>query len=315
MKINLSYNLKKIINKFTVLKNSKYVFDSNFYLKNKNQDSIKSILFYFPSYEMMHFGDHLFFEPLARFLKFHGYSVVISPIEAMKFYFESLNFSIDNDNNLSDFDLIISRVEFFNDLKNTESQILFIDTTSSKIKLPLCDDMIEKVSRFLAIDYSGFDSIPSYFDSPSKLNLSFLDKNDRYIIFNNYIDSGSVRSSKLHQLALIKFVSDLKDKTGFKVIHTGTKSDKFNDLKEYGFVDIDLRGRTSIKDLFALCSLNNVIYNVSFDAFQMHLFLINKKKSFIFFRGRILKKNEDYIKNYVNPPFYCSNLENIIEYI
>ena len=175
-------------------------------------------------------------------------------------------------------------------------------------------DIIQKVSNYLGIDYANYDSVPAYYEN-NNISLPFLDKEDKYIIFNNYIDSGSIRSGASHQRRIIAFVKSLKSKTGYKVIHTGSSKDKKNDFHKYDFVDIDIRGMTSIEELFKICSLHNILLNVSFDGFQMHLFLIQKKKSFILFRGRFLKKNEDLIKKTINPPFDCHNLSSLIEYI
>ncbi len=315
MKVNFFYNLKKVFNKLEVFKLRRHAIASNLFLLNKKCNQVKSILFYFPDYEMMHFGDHLFFEPLARHLRSHGYRLIISPINAMEFYFQDLGYRIGDDSSLENIDLIITRVEFIGALKNVDSQILFIDTASSKIKSPLCNDIIEKVSEFLGLQNLNYNPVPSYSYTVNEGKLSFLSKNNNYIIFNNYIDSGSIRSGSTHQNSIIDFVRSLKDKTGFKVVHTGSSNDKNCDSRVYDFVDIDIRGKTSIKDLFIICSLNNVIYNVSFDGFQMHLFFVQNKKSFILFRGRLIKRNEDYIKKFVNPPFFHDNPSSIIEYI
>jgi len=265
---------------------------------------------------MMHLGDHLFFEPLARYLLISGYNLTVYPIKAMKFYYQGLGYKMGGDNDLAIVDLIISKVEFIPSLKRIKNNILFIDTASSKIRSPLCNDIVNKVAEFLIIKHVKYDPVPSYFYVDNSRILSLLSKSHSYIIFNNYIDSGSIRSGAAHQKSIIKFVEKLKNKTGFKVIHTGSMNDKERDLGIYGFVDVDVRGQTSINDLFLLCSLKNIIYNVSFDGFQMHLFFIQNKKSFILFRGRYLKKNRDYITNFVNPPFeYHEDVSNLIEYI
>jgi len=315
MKINLIYNLKKIFNKLEVFQLRKFSIEPNMFLLNVNNKKINTILFYFPSYEMMHFGDHLFFEPLARHLKLQGYKVYIMPINAMELYFQDLGYEIWSYADFKNTDLIITRVEFIKILKQIKSQTLFIDTASPKVNSPLCNDMIEKVSKFLNLQRVDYDPIPLYLNVANDGDFPFLKKDDNYIIFNNYIDSGSIRSGSTHQNSIIDFVRNLKDRTGFKVVHTGSNNDKNCDSRVYDFVDIDIRGKTSIKDLFTLCSLNNVIYNVSFDGFQMHLFFIQNKKSFVLFRGRLIKKNEEYIKKYVNPPFLHDNPRSLIEYI
>jgi len=315
MKINFFYNLKKVFNKIEALSFRHYAIEDNIFLLNKNHDNIRSVLLYFPDYEMMHFGDHLFFEPLAKYLNMGGYQVTIAPVKHMEFYFRDLGYRVKSEGHFDDIDLIITRVEFIKALRRSKKQVLFIDTASSKIERHLCNDMIEKVSQFLGMSNVGYDPIPSYPDSLGIENLSFLNMEKKYIVFNNYVDSGSVRVGSRHQKILIDFIKELKVKTGFDVIHTGSIKDKASDSRFYDFVDIDARGETSVRDLFALCSLGNVLLNVSFDGLQMHLFFMKNKKSFILFRGRFLKKNADYIKKYVNPPFFTDSINDIIEYI
>ena len=87
MKVNFFYNVKKVFNKFEVFTLRHHAIDTNLFLLNNNFNKIKSIILFFPDYEMMHFGDHFFFEPLARYLNSRGYRVLISPISQMEFYF------------------------------------------------------------------------------------------------------------------------------------------------------------------------------------------------------------------------------------
>ena len=161
MKINFFYNLKKIFNKIEVLFIRHSAVDSNIFLLNKNHDHIRSILLYFPDYEMMHFGDHLFFEPLAKYLNMGGYQVTIAPVKHMEFYFRDLGYRVKSEGHFDDIDLIITRVEFIKALRRSKKQVLFIDTASSKIERHLCNDMIEKVSQFLGMSNVGYDPIPS----------------------------------------------------------------------------------------------------------------------------------------------------------
>jgi len=294
----------------------KFAIDDGMYLLNSSSKNIKSILLYFPDYQFMHFGDHLFFEPLARELQVKGYEVIIFPIKAMEFYFKKLNFIIGNENSLETVDLVLSKTEFITHLSGINNQILFVDTTKSNTKLPLCTRLNDNVFKFLQEDSSDCVDVPSYIDVNHTSIGSTLNSNNQYIIFNNYLDSGSFRSGKRHQQIIVDFVRKLKLETGCKIFHTGSKKDKDNDCNKYDFIDIDLRGKTSIEDMFYLISHDNVIYNVSFDAFQMHLFFIKNKKSFILFRGRYLKKNVAYQRDYVLPPFLFNRIKtDLIEYI
>ena len=112
MRINFLYNFKKVFNKLEIFALRHNKIESNLFLLNKKNKQIKSILLFFPDYEMMHYGDHLFFEPLARNLRLKGYQLYISPIKAMEFYFQSLGYKIAEEVTLNKVDLIITRVEF-----------------------------------------------------------------------------------------------------------------------------------------------------------------------------------------------------------
>lgn len=314
--MSLLYILQKLHNKFEVYMLKKHAIRENIFLLNYDKKKPVKILFYFPNSKIMHFGDHLFFEPLARELKKLGFDIYVYPVKAMAFYFRKNGFKIADDNIFENVDLIITRVDFISVFKDTNHQILFIDTANSSIKMPLCEDLIKKIFSFLDIQNNNYLTIPSNIEANGENLISVIDKNEKYILFNNYLDSGAFRSGKSHQDLIINFIKKMKGSYGYKVIHTGSKKDKDHDKKDYSFVDLDLRGKTSIEEMFYLCTLKNIVFNVSFDAFQMHLFFINNKKSFIVFRGRYLKTNEKFIKKYVNPPFkYKGSINDLIEYI
>ena len=314
--MNYKYIANKLFNQYEIYKFKQYEIDDNLYLKNKCNKKIRTIMLYFPDYQFMHFGDHLFFEPLARELQNKGYTVYIFPIKAMEFYFKKLCFKSGNDNLLESVDLVITKVEFISKLPKLDNQILFIDTAKSKIKLPLCFSLIKKVFTFLGENYSECCDVPSSIVGDGLNVEKYIDKEVNYILFNNYIDSGSFRSGNKHQNRIVKYVQYLKNCKEYAIIHTGSQKDKDTDFTRHEYIDVDLRGLTSIEDMFYLSSLENIKYNVSFDTLQMHLFFIKQKKSFILFRGRYLKKNENFIKNYVLPPFsYGGNISDLIEYI
>lgn len=312
MKFNFGYIVKKIINKIQMIYLKKYFVYDNVYLKNINDTEIKKILFYFPDYEMMHLGDHLFFEPLIRILKTVGYDVAVAPAPIMKFYFEELGYKIDDIKN--NYDLVISRMEFLPKLKECGKPLLLIDTASAKIMQPICYDLIQKVFAILKISLQNVDDKPQVLKNLEQKNFN-VDKDKKYIVFNNYIDSGAFRIGKKHHEIIVNFVKNLKKQTGFSVVHVGSQKDKINDKHSYDVIDIDLRGKTSVRDLFDLVQLENIVYCVSYDAFIMHLFAMADKKTFVLFRGRFLKKYANMMMRYLNPPFRTDKQSKLIEYI
>ena len=233
-RLNFVYNLNKIINKFQAQKLAKFSIENNLFVLNKKQTKIKSILLYLDDEQMMHLGDHLFFEPLAKHLTLLGFKLFIYPTKIMEFYFNDLGYEIDIDKKLSKYDLIITCSRLYGKIKELKNQTLLVDTTSRKIKSPICDDIVHKVSRFLGLELSSENCIPSFLNSSlDNKKFPFLKINEKYIIFNNYIDSGRIRNGSTKQKLLINFIKNLKDNTGFKVIHTGSSGDKADDFRKY----------------------------------------------------------------------------------
>ncbi len=310
--------VKKVFNYINVAKIRRFAINDNMYfLGNKDLPcTINKVVLYFPDYEFMHYGDHLFFEPLAKFFKLKNFNIKVVPVKQMEFYFIKNGYQIGNQNDVKKADLLITRTEFYKDVKRlTNQNVLFINTSSTKIHQFLCKDIINKVANFISIESDNFYAKPSGLrNCPENINL---DSSYNYVIFNNYIDSGFFRVIKRDYKKINDFANNFAKENNLKVIHTGTQKEKDNDKKTYDFVDIDLRGKTGPADLFYLASHGNVKYNISFDGLLMHIFFIYGKKSFIKFRGRFSRSARNYIINYVNPPFDPEphKINDLIEYI
>ena len=265
----------------------------------------------------MNLGDHLFFEPLGRLFKENGYNVSFLPIKVMEIYFKQNGFEIADQSQIEHYDLVISRPDFINDVKELKNVIL-IDIAYAGISKPLINGLIDDLSKYFLLSKKT-DPKPHYFkpnateDIDVKLNI---DKNQQYIIFNNYIKSGSFRVGKKRFLALEVFLkSFILLHPNLKVIHTGSNRDKEIDDKIYDFVNIDLRGKTSPMELFDLCALPNIQTYIGFDAFLMHLFFLQNKKVYLMDRGRWSKKEVYFVKNYLQPPFFIENINELKQYI
>ena len=316
LSMNKTSLIKKALNVLHKYQIRKFAVNGNmFYIgQDINADSVHKIVLYFPDREFMHFGDHLFFEPLSRFLKTKGFNIIVMPIKEMEFYFRCNGYAIASSEDIETADLIITRTEFLKDVKILRKNVLYIDTACSKVKNYLCQDIANKVADFLSIPSNNFYAKPSILKS---YNSSIeLDGKYDYLIFNNYIESGFYRITKWHMRKIRDFTKSFAADKKLKVIHVGTADEKKKDKNYYNFVNIDLRGETTPADMFYLASLDNVKYNVSFDGFIMHIFSIYGKKSYVLFRGRFTKTAKNYIINYVNPPFDpIVKKDKLIEYI
>lgn len=298
-KIRDKYYLKKYTTKI----------DECLYSYNLEKRKIKKILFYFPKYEYMHLGDHLFFEPLMSQLVKDGYEVSVFPAKIMGFYFKNLGYRVISELE-ENVDLIITRTEFIKEIKKLKN-ILLYEYLNINLNEKLCVDIVKKIykviDRNIIINPLGIKiqylklNIETQKEIQNKYNIS---EEKKYIIFNNYLDSGKFLNifSNYNKKFEIK-LKKLK-KQGYYVIHVGSEKDKKKDKKIYEFVDIDLRGKTSIEELFYLINLDNIKVNIGFDAFIMHLFFIKEKVNYIFIRNKMTSKRRECIKKYFNPAIY-----------
>tara|TARA_B110000879_G_scaffold212100_1_gene306952 strand:+ start:2108 stop:2647 length:540 start_codon:yes stop_codon:yes gene_type:complete len=146
----------------------------------------------------------------------------------------------------------------------------------------------------------------------TKICDEFLNIDNKYYIFSNYIDSGWFRKYFVNVNALEKKAVYLKNQ-GYKILHVGSEKDLNKDNKKYKFIDQDLRGKLSISELIQLVAKKNIIGAVTYDNFIMHLCGIYDKKTFVLFRGRFSKKNATKHIKYINPLFF--NDDNDIKYL
>ncbi|MCC2625922.1 MAG: hypothetical protein K0R14_1795 [Burkholderiales bacterium] len=253
-------------------------------LKKPNLPKVQKILFYFNAPEFMHLGDHLFFLPLIKTFIDSGYQIEVDPAVIMRGLFEKLGIPIAGENTkLTDYDLIVSRVELFDKLINHKS--LLVDVARN-LSMPICDQLISQFSQYFALKrYVAYDfTVLKSYDILQKMHLS---PKYKYILFNFYCDSSSFLITKDKVNRLVEKVKSYANLPGYKVVLVGSPTDKDGDNYIYDFNYIDLRGQTTVLDIFALAQSDNVLHYIGFDAFVMHVFSLVSKTSFVVFRGRI----------------------------
>jgi hypothetical protein len=195
----------KIKNKFLITKILEKV-DSNLFYYNKNSIKIKKILIYFPNSEFMHLGDHFFFEPLIKALIKNGYIVDIVPIKQMEFYFKDF-YNVPKNVNINEYDLIISRVEFYDMLKKFDTNSIFINTSFPFISSPLCCDITNKILYFLGCSFEENSCKPSVLSQNTIKKYKFnIELPEKYILFNNYIDSRMFSNQNHKNKKMIEFI-------------------------------------------------------------------------------------------------------------
>lgn len=307
----MKYLVYKILN-FIFIVNFKKFQICNIVFSNKpiNIGNSSKILFDF-SHSSTHLGDRLFFFPLIYNLYNSGIEIHISENDLIT---ESLFKKLDNsleftkEFNKKNIDLVIVPAP----------SLLALYSEYKYLNLVICDFL--KVNERNIEDELNIGMSPlikSVMPFRAAINLTkicdeFLNIDNKYYIFSNYIDSGWFRKYFVNVNALEKKAVYLKNQ-GYKILHVGSEKDLNKDNKKYKFIDQDLRGKLSISELIQLVAKKNIIGAVTYDNFIMHLCGIYDKKTFVLFRGRFSKKNATKHIKYINPLFF--NDDNDIKYL
>lgn len=289
----------------------KYKWGKNSFYLGEKKEKYNRILIYLNNKYLAHMGDQIFFEPLLQILKKKNIKIDIAVTDGIKEYFKTLNYNVINDPILNDYELIISRSDFYYELKNYQN-IFLIKTTGLDDKV--CNVISREVVNFLNIEenYRKY-KISKYENKGARVSNLIKklieDSETKYIIYSNYIDSGSMFSNKKNFIKLEEFCKEYSRQKKYKIIHVGTKKDKENDIKIYDYIDIDLRGKTTVEDLCYLISQENIIMYIGMDNFIMHLCFIYNKELHVCIRTKGSQKRYYEIKKYVNPPFEIKKLK------
>lgn len=277
------------------------------YSSKNNFKKIKSIEFNFAD-KNTHLGDRLFLFPLINFLLKIGMNVYFNDkdILSKEIYYEMYGTKIPSSYNIKGIDsVIISKPSYLSlNLENSNLIIVDFNDKTSTFRVPL--QLIRSFQLIMDLDInapiiggSGEDGV-------------YGNQYDKYIVFNNYIDSGAFRKFFCNEDLLSEKCRNLK-LDGYKIIHVGSQADINKDRNKYDFVDIDLRGKISPSELVQIIKRKNIYGAVTYDNFIMHLMGFFSKKSYVLFRGRFKKSSKNYHFQYVNNSFYSDDA--LLEYL
>ena len=247
----------------------------------------------------------------------------------MGFYFQTLGYTVKNIDEIDfeDYELLISRVEFCYKLRNIKNLLMF-EIAYPLISRPLSQDMVDKVAGFLKI--SAMD-MPKYsplitknmehlanslegINLPSGAATVGLRNQQKYIVFNAYVDSGSYAVTKFDKTYILKFASDYARQHNYTILLTGSGNDKVHDKLKYNDDFIDIRGKTDILSLFGLMQNNQVECYIGFDGFLMHLANMYQKRSFVIVRRSTILRRKDNVKKMLTPYLSEDDLVTIINH-
>jgi len=296
--------LYSIIKKVYHIVSAKTIYNKNFvypniYLFNQHITQLaklKKILFYFNSSEYMHLGDHIFFLPLVKVFVDSGYDVRVCTTPAMSELFTRLNLPViaPQECNFNDYELIISRFEL---IRRLNSYACLLVHVSKNITLPISEHMLHNLSKlFHLVDYQPFNFYA--ITSENILSKLHLPTNKKLVLFNLYCDASSYLLTERKCQLLLAYLSSYAHNEDYQIILVGSQSDKESDKRTYDFQYIDLRGKTSVLDIFSLVAAQNAHCYIGFDSFVMHVFSLYQKPSFVVFRGRITRKQSNMLREF-----------------
>ena len=273
------------------LQTEKYYNGSVYKNCHSNIDDYDSIYFYLDYYRLMHQGDQFFFKPLFEQLKLSGFPVIAQPSKGLKFLFNSEK----HIKSISKNTLFISSVLLLPHMKkcfgSTFDYFLF-DTAALSIDRPISNYIVDIFSDYFSLS-NILNSVVAkdFFSFSLNDSLPILKSNNKYIIFNNYLDSGRYRLFPKDRKLLLESLKINKEEE--TVVHIGSEKDMQNDNRDYtGVVDIDLRGKTNIKDLFNIFSMSSIVELYCHDTFVLHISNIFNNPASVVFR-RFFKWGEN----------------------
>jgi len=275
----------------------------------QNLQHYKGIYFHFDNTHLMHLGDQTFFKPLIKKIKDIGVNVFVKPTSLMSFFFPNDSYVI---NDYKEW-LFVGRTDMLLDLRDkfgSNIDVFLFDTNSSAIQIPVSNYIINQFCAYFNVNQVNKTiSASDYTDFlVDKNKFSYLLQYKKIIILNNYVDSGIHRIIGIKKKLLNHLI---ENKNNAIVVHLGSARDKMKDRMNYiGIVDIDLRGHTTIEDIFSILSLPNVECVYTFDTFTLHVSNFYNKNICLFFK-KYFKLGENKQKRLAFSSLFEKNFANI----
>lgn len=249
-----------------------------------------------------HLGDQLFF--IAAFIGYHQKKVVFLINESLIEFYSCFDvvYAHDYPSLIDERSLYICSLksyidptdEFYSQFQNK----LVYDLTDSRINLPLYRHIFEVLVG--ETEFSDKHTQVNVFStSETKKVLSEVGLlGVRFYAFNDFLYSRAFLRPFL-QGALREKLEQVKN-DGYIICYLGGKADAPLHSRLMDYVDIDLRGKTSFRQLLAIIGSDNCAGYIGFDNALMHMHLLYRKPVFVKFRGRVTSKARSLHLNSIN---------------
>ena len=250
----------------------------------------------------VHLGDHLFLEPAMRACRDRGVDVVVAPGPAMREYFRDAGYAVVSSDVALQQELRVTSVWMYDTMPRQErrTRVLYLNMIDHSIQRPVAEHMAEHVMRAAQLDPgpAPVDGRP-HLVAPGRTALDAAD--GRWLLFNDTVDSGWFRVTKWDRAVLAEVAADQRN-AGYRIARVGTEAERVARPDRLGIEDVDLRGQTSVMDLFRLLRSPKVVGTVSFDHVVAHMGMACDKPAIVKVR-RCSPRHGDFMKRYLIPPF------------
>jgi hypothetical protein len=180
------------------------------------------------------------------------------------------------------------------------TRFLYLNMIDHNIRRPVAEHMVDHVVRAARLDPvpAPIDGRPHLVaQGPTALD----DVDGQWLLFNDTVDSGWFRVTRRDR-AVLADVAAGQRRAGFRIARVGTEAERLARPARLGIEDLDLRGQTSVMDLFRLLRSPKVVGTVSFDHVVAHMGMACDKPAIVKVR-RCSQRHGDFMKRYLIPPF------------
>jgi len=264
-----------------------------------------SIGFDFSNGRHVHIGDHLFLEPTMRACRDRGVPVVVAPITPMRDYFLEAGYRLASPAEVRQQALRVTSVYMYEDVPRPErhERYLYLNTIDHHITGNVADHLAEHTVRAVCLDP---DTPPisgrPYLVQAGPTPLDTIERDERpWWVFNDAVDSGWFRVVPSDQKVLADVAAE-KRRDGFRIVRVGSPVDLEKRPRLLGIEDLDLRGRTSVMDLFRLLRSPLVVGTISFDTVIAHMGIACGKAAVVRLR-HFTPAHQRFLKAHLIPPF------------
>jgi hypothetical protein len=260
----------------------------------------------------VHLGDHLFLEPAMRACRELGVDVVVAPGAAMREYFLDAGHAVVAPDVALRQELRVTSVWMYDSMPASErrSRFLYVNMIDHAIRRPVAEHMADQIVRAARLNPGAatIDGRPHLVASaPSLLD----DEAGRWLLFNDTVDSGWFRVTRWDRRVLAEVAAEQRQ-SGYRIARVGTEAERLARPEALGIEDLDLRGQTSIMELFRMLRSPKVGGTVSFDHVLAHMGVACGKPAIVKVR-RCSPRHRAFMKRCLIPPFSVS--ESLVRHV